>query len=148
MLTIQVESIKSWYDDAVPLIYDHWQELGLDTDLKGDINTEALKTLEKMGIASVITVRDDGRMAGYLLAIHTPHLHYQSSPPMYIVDMYYIAPEYRKGAGVMLFKFMESYAKKLGCIKLYLSCKVHKDHSRLFEALGYRLSDCAFTKRI
>lgn len=148
MLTIKVESIESWFKDAVPLIYNHWQELGLDTDLKGDINTEALIQLEKMGIASVVTVRDEGKIAGYLLAIHTPHLHYKSSPPMFIVDMYYIAPEYRKGAGVKLFKFAEEYAKKLGCIKLYLSCKAHKDHSRLFEALGYKLSDFAFTKRI
>lgn len=148
MLTIKVESIESWFKDAVPLIYNHWQELGLDTDLKGDINTEALIQLEKMGIASVVTVRDEGKIAGYLLAIHTPHLHYKSSPPMFIVDMYYIAPEYRKGAGVKLFKFTEEYAKKLGCIKLYLSCKAHKDHSRLFEALGYKLSDFAFTKRI
>lgn len=147
-LTFQIESIESWYADAVPLIYNHWQELGLDTDLKGDINIVALKQLESAGIASVITVRDEGKMAGYLLAIHTPHLHYQSSPPMYIVDMYYIAPEYRKGAGVKLFKFMEARAKKLGCIKMYLSCKVHKDHSKLFEALGYKLSDYAFTKRI
>lgn len=148
MLTIQIEPIKAWYEAAIPLIYNHWQELGLDTDLKGDVNTEALSKLESMGLASVLTVRNDGEMVGYLLAIHSPHLHYQSSPPMFIVDMYYIAPEFRKGAGVKLFKFMESYAKKLGCIKLYLSCKVHKDHSKLFEALGYRLSDYAFTKRI
>lgn len=147
MLKIQVEGIESWYKEAKPLIYNHWQELGLDTDLKGDVNIEALSMLEKTGIASVLVVRDDDKMAGYLLAIHTPHLHYKSSPPMYIVDMYYIAPEYRKGAGVMLFKFAEGYAKKLGCIKMYLSCKVHKDHSRLFEALGFTLSDFAFTKR-
>lgn len=147
MLKIQVEDIESWYKEAKPLIYNHWQELGLDTDLKGDVNIEALCMLEKTGIASVLVVREDDKMAGYLLAIHTPHLHYKSSPPMYIVDMYYIAPEYRKGAGVMLFKFAEDYAKKLGCIKMYLSCKVHKDHSRLFEALGFTLSDFAFTKR-
>lgn len=148
MLNFQVESIEAWYSDAVPLIYDHWQELGLDTDLKGDINTEALKSLEAAKIASVITVRDEGQMVGYLLAIHTPHLHYKSSPPMYIVDMYYIKPEYRTGAGAKLLKFMEDYARKLGCIKIYLSCKVHKDHSRLFQALGFKLSDYAFIKRI
>lgn len=148
MIEIKVETIDSWYRESIPLIYNHWQELGLDTDLKGDVDTAALRNMEDAGFASVIVVRDEGKIIGYLLAVHHPHLHYQSSPPVYLVDMYYIAPEYRKGTGVMLFKFMEGHAKNLGCIKIYLSCKVHKDHSRLFEALGYKLSDLAFIKRI
>lgn len=147
-LALQIEPVDSWFAEAIPLIYAHWQELGLDTDLKGDINTEALRQLEAIGRCSVITVRDDQELVGYLVAIHFPHLHYQSSGPMFMVDMYYIRPDHRQGAGVRLFKFMESYAKKLGCIKIYLTCKAHKDHSKLFEGLGYRLSDYAFTKRI
>ena len=147
-LLLQIESVDKWFSEAIPLIYAHWQELGLDTDLRGDINTEVLRQLEAIGRLSVITVRDGEALVGYLVAIHFPHLHYQSSPPMFMVDMYYIKPEYRKGAGVRLFRFMESYAKQLGCCKIYLTCKVHKDHSKLFEGLGFRLSDYAFTKRI
>jgi len=49
---------------------------------------------------------------------------------------------------LQLLKFMEMFAREKKAIKIYLSCKVHKDHSRLFNALGYRLSDYAFTKRI
>lgn len=147
-LAIQIDDMRRWYDDAKDLIYDHWQELGLDTDLKGDVDVDTLATLEESGGASVITARDDGRIVGYLLAIHRPHLHYKSSPPVFIVDMYYIAPEYRHGLGVRLLMFMQHYAKKIGCIKLYLSCKVHKDHSELFKKLGFKLSDYAFVKRI
>ena len=147
-LHLQIEPIDDWFRDAIPLIYNHWQELGLDTDLRGDINTEAMRAMEAVGRFSVITVRDDGALVGYLAALHYPHLHYQSSGPMFMVDMYYIKPDYRKGIGVRLFRYMESYAKKLGCIKIYLTCKAHKDHSELFKGLGYRLSDYAFTKRI
>lgn len=147
-LSIQIDSIERWHKDAYPLLHDHWQELGLDLDLEGAIDVDSLSKLEEMGRASVITVRDNGNVVGYLLAIHHTHLHYKTSPPVFIVDMYYIAPEYRKGLGVRLFSFMQSYAKKIGCIKLYLSCKVHKDHSKLFTAMGYKLSDYAFVKRI
>ena len=62
--------------------------------------------------------------------------------------MYYIKPEYRKGAGLRLLKFMEVKAREAGAIKIYLSCKVHLDHSALFRMLGYRNSDYTFTKRI
>lgn len=148
-LSIQIESIEKWHEEARPtLIDDHWKELGLDLDLKGDINIEALKKMEAAGIASVITVRKDGWMIGYLMGIHCPHLHYHTSPPMFIVDMYYIVPKHRNGAGVRMFKFLEHYAKQIGCIKIYNSTKVHKDHSALFEKLGYKLSDHVFTKRI
>ena len=147
-LSIQIDSMERWHKDAYPLLHDHWNELGLDLDLKGDIDIDSLAKLEEMGRASVITVRDAGDVVGYLLAIHHPHLHYKSSPPVFIVDMYYVAPEYRRGLGVRLLSFMQAYAKRLGCIKLYLSCKVHKDHSDLFKAMGYKLSDYAFVKRI
>ena len=67
---------------------------------------------------------------------------------MLIVDAYYVKPEFRQGTGLRLLKYMEEFARMRGAIKIYLSCKVHKDHSRLFQALGYRLSDYAFTKRL
>lgn len=147
-VSIQIETVESWFKDATPLIYDHWQELGMDTDLKGDVNTDALSKLEAAGSCTVITVRDGDAIVGYLMAIHYPHLHYQSSPPVFVVDMHYVKPAYRAINGVRLFKFAENYAKKIGCIKIYLSCKVHQDHSEFFRALGYRPSDYVFIKRI
>lgn len=147
-MTFQVETVESWWADAQPLIYNHWQELGLDTDLEGNIDVAKLVALEKAGLWITMTARDEGKLVGYVVALFSPHLHYSTSGPMMIVDMYYIKPEYRRGNGVKLLKFMEAVASHKKAIKIYLSCKVHKDHSKLFTLLGYRLSDFAFTKRI
>lgn len=147
-MTVQVESVEAWERDAQELLRGHWEELGLDLDLPLDPDIEKMKVLESLGMWKVLTVRDDGKMVGYLLGLFSTHLHYKSSPKMFIVDAYYICPEARRGAGVKMLKFMESKAKELGAIKIYLTCKVHRDHSQLFLALGYRLSDYAFTKRI
>ena len=148
-MTFQEETVDKWWADAKPLIYDHWQELGLDTDLKGDIAVDLLRQLEKAGKWVTLTVRTDaGELAGYAVALLNQHLHYFSSGPMFLVDMYYIRPQYRRGTGLQMLKFMEEVARRYGAIKIYLSCKVHKDHTKLFTALGYRLSDYAFTKRI
>lgn len=147
-MTFQVESVEVWAVEATQLIYDHWQELGLDLDLEIAPDFGKMKQLEDMGMFKVVTVRETGRPVGYLLAIVNNHLHYRNSPKMLIVDAYYVAPECRSGTGTKLIRFTESLAKQLGAIKIYFSCKVHKDHSKLFTSLGYRLSDYAFTKRI
>jgi GNAT superfamily N-acetyltransferase len=147
-LSFQPESVDSWAKDAQPLYWKHWQELGLDLDLKIDPNIAAMRNLEAAGVWKILTVRDGKKLVGYVLAIFTPHLHYHTSPPMFIVDAYYVMPEYRSGTGTKLLKYAESVAKTLGAIKIYLTCKVHQDHSKLFTALGYRLSDYAFIKRI
>jgi hypothetical protein len=146
--TYQLETVDNWYADAKPLYEKHWQELGLDLDLKIDPDVDKMRLMEQNGMFTVITVRNAGRLVGYLLAVVSNHLHYRSSPKMFIVDAYYVLPEFRQGTGTKLFKFAEHIAQTLGTIKIYLSCKVHKDHSRLFKTLGYRLSDYAFIKRI
>jgi len=148
MISFQRETVDSWWNDAQPLIFDHWQELGLDTDLKGDIAIDKLRILEANGLWLTMTARDEGKLVGYVVGLFSPHLHYQSSGPMMIVDMYYTKPEYRKGVGAKMLAFMEQTARELNAIKIYLSCKVHRDHTKLFMLLGYKLSDFAFTKRI
>ena len=43
-MTVQVETVDQWWADAPSLVYDHWQELGLDTDLKGEIDIDKIKS--------------------------------------------------------------------------------------------------------
>lgn len=146
--SFQIETVDHWYADAHLMVIDHWKELGLDLDLKPDLDIEKMKVIEDLGDLFVLTAREDGKLVGYILCLVVNHLHYKSSPKMLIVDMYYVVPEARKGTGLRLLKFMEEFAHHRGTIKIYLTCKVHKDHSALFTGMGYRLSDYAFIKRI
>jgi hypothetical protein len=148
MTTFHLESVATWASEAKDLVYAHWQELGLDLDLSIDPDIEKMQAMENIGMFKVITAREDGKMVGYLLAIFSRHLHYKSSPPMFIVDAYYVSPESRSGTGAKLILFCKSLAKRLGAIKIYLSCKIHKDHTRLFIALGFKLSDYCYILRI
>ena len=148
MITIQQEKVEVWEKDCMPLVVEHWKELGLDLDLEIAPDFESMKWLEKVGKWAVISVRDDGKLVGYLLAVINTHLHYRTSPKMFIIDAYYIAPQYRNGTGARLIRFAEKFARQVGAIKMYLTCKCHKDHSALFLKMGYRLSDLAFTRRL
>lgn len=148
MTTFQVESVEEWEAECKDLVYAHWQELGLDQDLEIAPDYETMKRMEAAGAFYVVTVREDGKMVGYLLAVVNKHLHYNNAPKMLIVDAYYIDPSARTGTGVKLIRFVEGISKRMGIIKIYFSCKVHRDHSKLFTAMGYTLSDFAFIKRI
>jgi hypothetical protein len=56
-------------------------------------------------------------------------------------------PEARKGGGgVRLFIEAERSLREKGVVKTYLSTKVHKDNTAIFERLGWRLTDKVFTK--
>jgi GNAT superfamily N-acetyltransferase len=144
----QLESVDKWAQDSPRLARAHWEELGLDLDLPLAPNIAKMKQMEDLGMWKVVSARENGLLVGYLLAVVSPHLHYCTSAPMFMVDAYYIAPSYRRGTGTKLIRAAEECARTLGAIKIYITCKVHRDHSKLFHALGYRLSDYAFTKRI
>lgn len=148
MTTFQLKSVEKWGAECMPLVTAHWQELGLDLDLEIAPQFAKMKMLKDLGCFKCITARENGKLVGYLLAVFSVHLHYGKSPPMFIVDAYYVAPEARNGTGAKLIRFSESVARTLGAIKIYLSCKVHQDHSKLFLALGYKLSDYAFIRRL
>lgn len=146
--SFQIETVEEWASESKELVRAHWQELGLDLDLEIAPDHAKMRAMEELGMFKVLTVREGEKLVGYLLAVVAPHLHYRTSPRMFIVDAYYIAPESRNGNGVKLIRFAETVAKELGTIKIYLTCKIHRDHSKLFQALGYKLSDYAFVKRI
>lgn len=99
------------------------------------------------GMLHVLGVWDNDRMVGYYIAFLMPHPHYASSGVMAITDVYYLLPEYRRGEwGIALFTEAERTLREKGVVKAYISCKVHQDHTKLFELLGWRKSDYSFIK--
>ena len=67
--------------------------------------------------------------------------------PMHEADMYFILREYRRGgAGVKMFQESERGLRQRGVIRAHASFKVHEDHRKLFEAMGWELTDCTVSK--
>lgn len=148
MITFQRESLAEWAKDIDPLAPLHYEELSLD-GFKPLLFTEKYLEAEQHDILCIATMRDDGKMVGYLFAALIPHLHYADSGLMGQVDMYFVHPDYRKGnIGIRFIRFAEEILRKKGAVKLYASCKVHRDLQPLWEACGYRFSDKVFTKRL
>lgn len=105
--------------------------------------------MDAKGILLILTARDESRLVGYYLAFVFPHVHYETSGLMSFTDVYYLKPEYRRGeTGAVLFAEAERVLRERGVTKAYLSCKVHKDMTPLFEALGWTKTDYCFAKML
>lgn len=124
----------------------HYEELCVTKDFPLTPDYDAYKRLADAGMLRCITVRADEEMIGYAIFIVQPHLHYMTCKTAF-EDIYYIRPDFRKGrVGIRLFKYAEDVLQRIGVNRIIMHTKIHMDNSRLFEYLGYKLTDKIYTK--
>lgn len=148
MLKFQVEKFSAIRKEAEPIFERHWREVAVDQDgIQYAPDWSKYDQMESAGILHTLTVRFDGKLVGYFIALVLGHPHYSTSGPMAMTDVYYILPEFRRGgAGAKMLAALEHSLRALNVTKAYLSTKVHQDHSILFEQMGWKLTDKCFTK--
>jgi hypothetical protein len=149
-MTFQVERWRDFYPEAKPLMQRHWDEIGLDHgNVVLDMDLERYQQMDDSGLLHILAAREGGALVGYFLAFILPHIHYRTSGLMAFTDFYYLEPDVRSGPnGIRLFIEAETSLAARGVLKAYISTKVHHDIGALFEALGWQLTDRAFTKRL
>jgi N-acetylglutamate synthase-like GNAT family acetyltransferase len=133
----------------LPLLVRHWREIALNhADVPLDIDEAKYRELDESGALHIVTVRRQGLLIGYHVAIITTHLHYASTLHG-ITDVYYIAPECRHGVtGMRMFQAVERELKKHGVRKLFTATKLHLDQGPLFERIGYKPVERLYAKLI
>ncbi len=148
-VTFAVEPWSEFQDEAAFLWPDHWQEIALDkSQIKLAIDYNQYAQIDAHGQLHVVVARSEGQIIGYHLSIIRPHLHYRESLSAF-TDVYYIAPEFRKGrTGINLFRFVERTLKQRGVQKMFTGTKLHMDMGKLFEHLGWTETERLFTKVI
>lgn len=147
-----VYAVERWRDlkkEMLPLLVRHWKEVALNhAEVPLDIDEAKYKELDENGSLHIVTVRRDGLLIGYHVAIITTHLHYASTLHG-ITDVYWIAPECRHGITAMrMFQAVERELKKRGVKKLFTATKLHIDQGTLFERLGYKPVERLYAKLI
>lgn len=147
-----VYAVERWSDvkrQMLPLLKRHWREVALNhKDVPLDIDHEKYDALDECKMLHILTVRRQGLLIGYHVAIVSGHLHYKSTLHG-ITDVYYIAPECRHGVtGMRMFQAVERELKALGVKKLFTATKLHLDQGPLFERLGYKPVERLYAKII
>lgn len=149
MTTFQEEKFAPFYAeaDANGLFREHHKELAVNQDkIAMDLDPERYQKIEDAGMLFVLTVRDEGKLIGYLVAFPMAHLHYKSAGLMCLTDMYWISPAHRRGVGAKLFIEFEKRMRARGAVQIMTGCKRHQDHTALLEALGWENTDLTFVK--
>jgi GNAT superfamily N-acetyltransferase len=135
-------------DEFERLFPEHYEELCVTKEFPYEPDYEAYKRMAQAGMLRCITCRNDERLIGYIIFIVTPHLHYKSCMTA-IEDLYFVTKEFRKGrVGIKLFQYAEKVLKERGVQRIVMHTKVHLDNSKLFEYLGYKMTDKVFTKML
>jgi len=146
MITYSEEDCTVFFQELAPLLPIHYEELCVTKDYELEPDYVAYDNLYKAGCLRAVTCRSDGELIGYIIFIVQPHLHYRSCITAF-EDLYYVKKEYRKGrTGIKLFQYAEKALKDGGVNRIIMHTKIHQDHSRLFEYLGYKNTDKLFTK--
>ena len=110
-----------------------------------DINFDQYILQEKNGYLHLFTARNNKELIGYILGFIRPHSH--NKVLTYFNDCYYVKNKYRNnGIGTEFFKQQENDLNKLNVKRIIQFTKLHNSHQKLFESLGYTLSDIVVTK--
>lgn len=149
MLTFQVESLADVREEAEPLLIRHWQEIALNQDtVPLDPDWAAYEKLEHAGRLCITTVRENGRLIGYVSDLIGGNLHYLSLR-LAENDIFWLAPEHRRGrTGARLILESERNATALGVNKLVKRVKLHNDVGPFLERLGYVAIERVYVKGV
>lgn len=150
-----VENLMERLDELKPLLNEHWQELALNQDkVPLDIRWEVYEEACKNNGVLFVTLRDEGRLAGYFCGFISPGLHYRTCLTLQM-DVFWLHPAYRGEdslekmeelmLGEQLFKTVQAAARARGVQRIFAGSKMHKDASFLFEQLGYTEVERYFT---
>jgi GNAT superfamily N-acetyltransferase len=147
-LTFQAEPFSpALLDEMQPYFHAHWKEIALLQDkIPLDPDWGKYEEVNRQGKLHILTARDGTKLVGYHVAFIDPHHHYKSTL-FATTDIFYLAPEYRKGAnGIKLFARLEEELRKIGVKKMVTITKLHSNVGPIFQRLGWTHVENTFTK--
>lgn len=149
MITYQVETIEATRQESLPLLDRHYEEIAQFKDVQRlDPDWDSYLVLERLGKLWVMTVRDDGKLVGYIVMIITKAPHYKGLL-MANEDLHFLLPEYRKGlTGYRLLAKTKQAMKDMGCKLATMRCKAGMSHAALFERLDGELTDLVYAFKL
>jgi len=141
-LIYRLETWAEYYRDCQELWKEHYEEIAVDKDrmpMMADV--EYYEACDRVGYLQIMTARDDGKMAGYVITLVKGHPHY-ASVLCGFEDMYFLSKPYRGGwTGVRLITEALKRLKARGVRKVFFHTKAFKNLGPLFERLGFKKTD-------
>lgn len=149
MITAQVESWVPFLPELKPLLHGHWEELALNKDkVPLDPQWDLYLQADAAGQLVLVTLREDGKVAGYFIGFVRPGMHYKTCLT-YSMDIFYVHPEHRgNNGGQLMVDCLEKELKRRGVHRIFMGTKNHKPAGWMFEKLGYTEVETYYSKWI
>lgn len=148
--TVQVEMFsRSLYAEALPLLYQHWEEVALYRDTVSlEVDLDFYARLVALDRLLCITVRTGGELVGYAAFFIAPHPHYMSLMTAKN-DVIFVNRENRARHALRLIRESERAIRerlkgKKGIIVWH--AKLSNDFKPLLERLGYTVNEVTLGK--
>ena len=138
-VTYQIEDFVDVYDEAIPLLQDHYEEIATIKDISPlEPDYDKYLAMDKAGMIRIMTARDGWDLVGYFVTFVHPSLHYRSLT-YGVNDIVYIKPGYRGSTvGHRLFKIaMDDLKNSCGVGVLYVHMRVNHEFRSLLVKLGF-----------
>ena len=140
------ESFKDTFEEAMPLIKRHYDEIAHFKDIPLDPDVELYQQLEDTGLTRVFTVRKSNALIGYSLFFVRPNPHYRSSIQA-VQDVIFIDKQHR-GIGRKFIAWCDDQLKSEGAQVVYHHVKNNHNFGPMLERDGYELIDFVYGKRL
>ncbi len=148
MVTYQAEAIWQVLPEILPLLADNHAEAQQETyGTELDPDWDQYRQMESLGLLSIFTARDDGKLVGYDIFIVGPHRHALASK-VAINDMTYVMPEYRGFTAVLLVKKSDKALKTMGCSVIVRHAQCNTQVHALLERIGYAPSELMMIRKV
>lgn len=130
-----IESWDSFWKDGQELAKANWEMTGEGTVFEPD--TDSYRSMYLDGNMVILTVREDGKMLGYLLMILRSSLQ-SKSIRIAGEEGLYLDPVARRGTiGIQMIKMMNQVLKSLGVEHVYYSSRPIREITPIFQRLGF-----------
>lgn len=143
------ESLATFLDEALPLLYDHWREIAKYQDIELKPNLPFYYRSEEAGCLRVHVLRVNGALVGYGVYIVGPNPHYSDSLQA-VQDILFVRKDHRLGRlGIKLIEFSEQLLREEGVQVIHQHAKLeHPALAQILQRRGYTAVDVIYSKRL
>lgn len=148
-ITLQRETLTvALIAEAAPLLEAHWEEIAHFKDVPLNPDYDLYLKMEVLGVVRVFTMRDAGRLTGYIVYLVRPALHYQQSVQA-TQDILYLNPALRGHMlGARMLQWCDEQLAAEGVDFVHQHVKVAHDFGVLLKRLGYEHVEQLWTRRL
>jgi GNAT superfamily N-acetyltransferase len=149
-LAFAVEPFREVYDEATPLLVEHWNEIAKNKHLmRLNPDEDIYAELADQKKLLLVTARDgekNGKLVGYFLWFLVAHTHYKHVR-VAEEDLHFLLPDYRRGmTGYQFLKAACLAALEHGAELLVMREKIGHEHAAILQRLGFVATDVIYTR--